>query len=51
MHPQLPTTRALGRAGHKRTGLDLETVWYFFLQPVAQGGAPTWELGIFTSTW
>lgn len=31
MYPWLLTTRALGRAGYKHTGLDLETMWYVLL--------------------
>lgn len=46
MHPWLLTTRALGRAGYKHTGLDLETMWYALLA-VALGWTPTWELGVF----
>lgn len=48
MHPWLLTARALGGSRHKHTGRDLETIYYFFLLPVAPGWTPTWELGIFT---
>lgn len=37
LHPWSPSTRALGGAGHRHTGLDLEAIRHCRLLPAAPG--------------